>query len=436
MSTTLGVDAAVLGAAIVEGISEFIAVFDTDFRIVAVNTNLADALGRTTDELLGIPAMDIIAPADRDRAAVILGFAGGQGALPGAAPFDVLRADGSTLTIEITGTDVTVAGILVFTVVGRPTYESVAADRVLDRLLAGRDLAEVLAPVLDLFAWREAGSKIAIAWTQDGRMRSVSTSLPDALTGRDASDEPNPWAQVRREGVAVRGEVGELLDPARLALATKAGLQRVWIEPVVVPELAGEGVITVWARKAGFSPDIHAFGVDEAKRYLSLVLRWHDQARRLDAAARSDGLTGLANRRAVFELLSADLGGGAVLFADLDRFKTVNDRWTHATGDALLVEVGHRLVAAVRESDCVARLGGDEFAVTMRGATIAEARAAADRIRVACAEPFDLDGTIVTIGISVGVAHDDRKLSEATLDAADRDQYADKRRRSGDPAGA
>ncbi|MGI8757305.1 MAG: GGDEF domain-containing protein [Acidimicrobiales bacterium] len=129
-------------------------------------------------------------------------------------------------------------------------------------------------------------------------------------------------------------------------------------------------------------------------------------------------------------MLSSGRGGGAILFADLDGFKTVNGRWGHAGGDALLVEVGRRLRGSVRDVDCVARTGGDEFAVAMRDVTAEEAAAAASRIRDACAAPFHLNGTSVTIGISVGVAHQDTDLGEATLDAADRDKYADKRRRA------
>jgi len=432
LSSGLGVDAAVLSGAILDEISEYIVLFDSDFRFVGVNACLTQALGRTAEELLGTSVIELIAPADRDRAAAMLGFTGGHEALPGASAFDLLRGDGSTMTVEITGANVVVAGVSLFAVIGRPNREAAAVDRVLDRLAAGRDLAEVLEPVLDLFAWREAGSRIAIAWMEDLGMRSVSTSLPPALTGRDALDAglgPNPWADVRRTGVAVRGPVGEVLDRDRLAVATDAGLEQVWIEPVVVPDLAVDGVVTVWTGGAAFSPDLHEFGVCEAKRYLSLVLRWHDQTRRLDAAAHCDELTGLANRRAIFEVLSARNGGGAVLFADLDGFKSVNDRWSHATGDALLQEVGHRLVHSVRSGDCVARLGGDEFAVAMPGVTLDEALAAADRVRCACSTPFALNGTVVTIGISVGVAHDRTCLSEETLYAADRDQYTYKRGR-------
>ncbi len=131
-----------------------------------------------------------------------------------------------------------------------------------------------------------------------------------------------------------------------------------------------------------------------------------------------DPLTGLANRKAlrtdVAEQIAvhAELAAKgvpdrylALLLLDLDRFKHVNDALGHAVGDRLLVEVGKRLTEAVRPGDVVARLGGDEFAILAgRLRDIGDARALADRMADALAEPVPLDGLPLDVGGSIGVA--------------------------------
>jgi diguanylate cyclase (GGDEF)-like protein/PAS domain S-box-containing protein len=124
-----------------------------------------------------------------------------------------------------------------------------------------------------------------------------------------------------------------------------------------------------------------------------------------------DPLTGMANR-ALFENrvahgLSVRGDGGhavAVLFVDLDHFKTINDSLGHAVGDALLTEAAARLCHCLRSADTVARLGGDEFAVLIENTTRDEVTAVADRIAKACLDPFWVDGHELLVSASIGVA--------------------------------
>ena len=128
--------------------------------------------------------------------------------------------------------------------------------------------------------------------------------------------------------------------------------------------------------------------------------------------AYNDALTGLANRARFTEALdvqSAALrrAGDAfsVVMIDLDRFKTVNDTLGHHAGDLLLQRVAGRLRAAVRGDDMLARLGGDEFAVLHRqSGDPTQAGAVAARIVDLIGRPFLIDGQIVNIGASVGIA--------------------------------
>ncbi|AGZ45374.1 GGDEF domain-containing protein [Actinoplanes friuliensis] len=141
------------------------------------------------------------------------------------------------------------------------------------------------------------------------------------------------------------------------------------------------------------------------------VSRLSTQRRRAEQAlvrmATHDALTGLPNRAACLDRLTADLTGPgvAVLFCDLDGFKAVNDRLGHAAGDELLVAVADRLRACVRDQDLVSRFGGDEFVVVCRDD---DPRATVDavcaRIRDMVARPIVVAGESVRIGVSVGVA--------------------------------
>ncbi|HEY5278589.1 MAG TPA: EAL domain-containing protein [Pseudolabrys sp.] len=123
--------------------------------------------------------------------------------------------------------------------------------------------------------------------------------------------------------------------------------------------------------------------------------------------ARHDALTDLPNRVLFRERMEQALDHGeklAVLFVDLDRFKTVNDTLGHPVGDALLCAVTKRLKDAVRGSDMVARLGGDEFAIVQAGARPTDASELAARIIEAVSQPYDVLGQQLVIGASIGIA--------------------------------
>ena len=124
--------------------------------------------------------------------------------------------------------------------------------------------------------------------------------------------------------------------------------------------------------------------------------------------AMHDSLTGLSNR-ALFnrelESLLEEALSGVVLLLDLDRFKEVNDALGHPVGDKLLEKVASRLLAHVPPDAVVARLGGDEFAVLLKGERSPdEALATARAARAALTGPFEVAGTFLEVGASVGVA--------------------------------
>ncbi|HET9443426.1 MAG TPA: EAL domain-containing protein, partial [Acidimicrobiales bacterium] len=163
--------------------------------------------------------------------------------------------------------------------------------------------------------------------------------------------------------------------------------------------------------------------------------------RRLTEQAFHDALTGLANRSLFSNRLEHALGrrhrrpdAVAVIFIDLDDFKTVNDSLGHAAGDALLVEVAQRLTTVLRPGDTTARLGGDEFAVMIDeidDPTIPVS--VAERVLEQLRSPFLLDGKEVDVSASLGiaVATDGATTAEDLLRNADIAMYMAKSRTQG-----
>ncbi|HET8615481.1 MAG TPA: diguanylate cyclase [Actinomycetales bacterium] len=126
----------------------------------------------------------------------------------------------------------------------------------------------------------------------------------------------------------------------------------------------------------------------------------------LEHDAQHDTLSGVANRRGLHAHLaepSAD-ESMAIVFCDLNEFKSVNDRWGHARGDAVLVEVARRIDGCVRGRDLVARFGGDEFVVVCRDITLTQAHDLARRIEHAVAAPMTGDLAGLRITTSTGIA--------------------------------
>ena len=167
--------------------------------------------------------------------------------------------------------------------------------------------------------------------------------------------------------------------------------------------------------------------------------------RRIEEASLKDPLTGLHNRRFLDQVLASDLeltrrrhqdgsqGADLVfLMLDLDHFKSVNDTWGHAAGDAVLVETGRRLKKNLRAADHLVRWGGEEFLAIARFIDRADAKALAESLRQAiAAEPFELPGgeklaKTASIGYAAypAIGEDGQAASwEKVLDAADQALY-------------
>ena len=163
-----------------------------------------------------------------------------------------------------------------------------------------------------------------------------------------------------------------------------------------------------------YVPDVGPDGrVQGAYVLVSDVTATKQAEAKLALQARTDAVTGLCNRHAFDEKFAEALARSrrserpvALLFLDIDKFKAINDTLGHAAGDAVLKIFSQRLLASVRETDTVARLAGDEFVVVLENLhTPAEPQFVARKILATMSRPFEVDGRIVDITTSIGVAY-------------------------------
>lgn len=130
-------------------------------------------------------------------------------------------------------------------------------------------------------------------------------------------------------------------------------------------------------------------------------LRLEASERALRGLVDADPLTGLFNRRRLRPFVDAVPGAGIVLFLDVDKFKSINDSWGHATGDSCLRRVAESLRQVVRPSDGLFRLGGDEFLVVAPGISVSDGFVRVQKLREILAQPDDQG---IALAVSAGLA--------------------------------
>mgnify|MGYP000221094022 CR=1 FL=1 len=179
--------------------------------------------------------------------------------------------------------------------------------------------------------------------------------------------------------------------------------------------------------------------VDQHTQWTELLLLQHE----IREQANTDSLTGLQNRRAleqvVQEFMDADEKHSfALALLDLDGFKPVNDRYGHGIGDELLCAIAERLTQIAGDDAHVARVGGDEFAIMLpHGSNVAHGDLN-DLLLTELVTPFRLQGNVIPIGASVGMAvwpHDGLTI-KSLMEKADRSLYAVKNKRKQEVAAA
>lgn len=168
--------------------------------------------------------------------------------------------------------------------------------------------------------------------------------------------------------------------------------------------------------------------------FLTHLALGHYQSK-IEEMASTDKLTGLLNRHAFSILIDKLMANNrrnpqdiAVLLADIDHFKSVNDRYGHRIGDEVLISIAHRLRSTLRAGDFAVRWGGEEFLMVLPGCGAEEGRQIAEKLRVAVAESLPCPNTpAIRVSICVGVAQfDGTQSTDQTVSRADAALYAAK----------
>ena len=243
----------------------------------------------------------------------------------------------------------------------------------------------------------------AASGCEPAEVRRCDSLCATAINTRDVSYTPDASTDARwRSSPFVNGQ--------------RAGVRLYAAAPLILP--GGDVIGTVCA----FGEQSHELTRVQLERLRDIadqavwLLELGKRATSLEYAATRDSLTGLPNRSLFFESLhramAKHLRGEstcAVVFADLNGFKAVNDQWGHQAGDELLRAIGQRLAAAVRATDLLARLAGDEFVVLLEAPTAAAVRVGSERlatrIEQALSSPFVVGGTSAHIGLALGTAY-------------------------------
>jgi diguanylate cyclase (GGDEF)-like protein len=222
-------------------------------------------------------------------------------------------------------------------------------------------------------------------------------------------------------------------------LPAESGLESALVCPLIVREQA-IGTIAVFHVNAGSYTDDHRRVLEEICQQAAAVVQNAIVFEQAQDEALKDGLTGLANPRALQFHVARELGRArrasaqfSLVLLDLDDFKSINDGHGHLIGDRALQEVAHVLRRSTRAYDMCIRYGGDEFVVLLAscGREEAEQRSRALQQAVAGITLEGRDGSPVPLGVSAGVSvfPDDGDTYERLLARADRRMYRDKAQR-------
>jgi diguanylate cyclase len=201
---------------------------------------------------------------------------------------------------------------------------------------------------------------------------------------------------------------GAVADSRRLGRGTWASAALESLAEVAVVEHGPHPAVNAWTELARES--LSRLWSERSSRFAALqdrnrLRQLTAQTDRMARAALHDELTGLGNRRMLAEALETDVGPRLALFVDVDQFKTINDRFSHAVGDEVLRRLAHMLRAGSRDDDVLVRYGGDEFVVLVAGSDVGAAVSMANRLHGAVRDAgWDevAPGLRVTVSVGVG----------------------------------
>lgn len=372
-----------LAGRLLDAVGQAIIATDADGVVLQWNRAAEDLYGWAAEEAVGRPLLELTpCSASPEQAVQIMATL--RRGLPWSGDVPVRRRDGREIIALVThrplldDTGAVVGGVGVSTDITERVQEELAARRMEAVVACMGDAVTTSSPEGLILTWNDAAQQLYGWSAQEAVGQHTSLLVPPGGEGAFAAR----GARLRR-GETLRGEV----ERARRDGTT------------VVVSLTSSPV---------FDRDGRFVGTSSISRDATEQQAWQ---RALSHSALHDDLTGLPNRTLLADrleqLVAASQRTGAplsVLHIDLDGFRDVNEEQGHALGDRVLVEVTHRLQAAVGAGDTLSRFGGDAFVVLLPGSDAAAAAALAERLLEAVRAPLELDGHRLHLSTSVGVA--------------------------------
>ena len=418
--------------------------------ISRVNVALEGETGFYGERIVGKPWTELIAPERREAAHELL-----RAAMRGeAVEADTLLLDrlGNRLDVQLKLVPLHVSGQITG---AYAIFKNVAAQRAAERAIAAQ--SERLRRLVMVAASGHESHEVQI---------DEALALGVEMFGWDIGYV----AQYQRDRVLLRNASGEALITKGTIYPTRASFAYHVMErhgPCFIPDMDAPEhrddpirVTTPW--RSYFGVPLTVFNefygalvfagraprdetIDPSERdlvqliglFVSAALERAAQNERIEQMAFNDSLTGLPNRVLFNDRIEQTIAtarrydrGFAVMYLDVDHFKTINDKYGHAVGDAALQEVAHRLRLATRESDTLSRFGGDEFVILqpiVDGPS--DAADLARKLNVAMQDPVVVDGVPHKVRLSIGIAlyPSDGSTIDALMEASDRALYRAKK---------
>lgn len=425
-------------------INDTMLIHDLDGQVTKVNLAACDQLGYTAAQIVGLNIYRLAGTAAEKMKSQMAALQDSQKVLFETC---LTTRTGETIPVEINATMIEYQGRTAVLSIARDIRQRKAIERSEQeqRALAEtlRDIAADLTSTLEL---EEVMDRILFQLGRVIENDAVSIDLVDRGKAR----------VMRHRGFTERG-LGEWIDDTVRRVSDQPTL-RIMAEtrrPIVIPDtdqdprwvfhpqtdwvrsyagapmqIKGEtiGFLNVSRCEPGFFTPVHGERLQAIANHAAVAIqnaRLYAEVQRL---AMVDPLTGLYNRRGLFEFGQREVERArryrcplSALLVDVDHFKQYNDDHSYATGDCVLAEVARRCRDAVRKVDLVTRFGGDEFVILLSDCTLESAHIVADHVRAAiCGALFDTDEGPLPVTVSIGIATisvDDPDLNQLIHDA-------------------
>ena len=413
-----------LSTALVRDLGIGLVAIDWDGSIRWGNPAAEKLVGVALDAFVGTNILNFLAdPADVPRAGAVIDEIRTRTDVGPGMSWALRHADGRIVHVEASSyfyRGLPFDGIVLQL---RPCAPERSFDEFVSRL-ARPDSLEATLESLATWLGQVTDAGVAIAFGRVGMhfRSSAHFDVPAQLTGTT----PFP---VDIAGLPA-GQVLEFpdldgLSPLQQEACADAGFVTYWALPVAAGEgAAAEAVILIWRATPG-GPYLNHEGVlGRAVQACRLALARHEHEATMHREARTDALTGAANRRTLFEWIAVADTDFTVFYLDLDRFKSINDTHGHQHGDRALATVVARLSSALRTGDLLARIGGDEFVVLAPDLDRPAARRLGKRLIDEVRGIEQVDSVPCDLGVSIGISFShEADTAQGVLDLADRAMY-------------